>query len=169
MTLIWKTLLNKNNYWIFICGLSFGAVPGTEFINIARDDQFSTLEPGPFAQQMNIHPGYHVSRHGAECLVEPYMSCKFTYQLSYYQFYADSPNPNLQLMGSLLEGARVWYYSVARGTHASFGHPLAEPSLHWALGFCQWFKEADVTLGFQILSSCLRWLLSRQGGLWGRA
>ena len=61
--------------------------------------------------------------------------------------------------GSLFEGARAWYYSVAGGTGAVFTLPHKMPNFI-SLGFCTWNIIANKVPGFRINTSCIKGIKS---------
>lgn len=62
---------------------------------------------------MNIRIRYHVYRHRVHYVIDPYMPNRFARQFGYDQLYVSNTNHTLGFEGSLLDGARAWYYSIA--------------------------------------------------------
>src|SRR3954463_13971512 len=103
------------------------------------------LAPGPFSWLLNIHPGYHLFRRETECWIEPYTPSRFARQFGYDQLYVGSPNSDLVAQGTLLEGARAWFYSIAGGTGATFSLPSSRPRLLCSLNFgCRFLAATGV-------------------------
>src|SRR5438270_7347841 len=100
------------------------------------------LAPGPFTWLLNIRPGYHLFRREMECWIEPYTPSRFVSQFGYDQLYVGNPNSDLAVRGTLLEGARAWFYSTAGGTGATFFLPSSLPKLLCSLNFSCWFLAA---------------------------
>src|SRR4051812_30489411 len=100
------------------------------------------LAPGPFTWLLNIRPGYHLFRREMECWIEPYTPSRFARQFGYDQLYVGTPNSDLNARGTLLEGARAWFYSVAGGTGVTFSLPSLHPKLLCSLNFSCWFLAA---------------------------
>src|SRR4051812_42179579 len=98
--------------------------------------------PGPFTWLLNIRLGYHLFRREMECWIEPYTPSRFTRQFGYDQLYVGNPNPGLNVRGTLLAGARVWFYSIIGGTEATFSLPSSQPRSLYSLNFCCWFWAA---------------------------
>src|SRR4051812_13045594 len=110
------------------------------------------LAPGSFAWLLNNHPGYHLFHRKMECWIEPYTPSRFTRQFGYDQLYVGNPNSGLTIRGTLLEGARAWFYSIAGGTGNTFSLPSSQPRLVCSLNFCCWFSVAT---GVEVLPSFL--------------
>src|SRR3954469_24682551 len=115
---------------------------GGSFVDLAGEDGSTTLAPGPFTWLLNIRPRYHLFRREAECWVEPYTPSRFARQFGYDQLYVGNPNLDLAAQGTLLEGARAWFYSIAGGTGVTFSLPSSQPKLACSLNFCCWFLTA---------------------------
>src|SRR4051812_34650725 len=77
-----------------------------------------------------------------ECWIEPYTPSRFACQFGYDQLYVGNANPELSTQGTLLEGARAWFYSIAGGTGALFPNPSSRPKLLCSLNFCCLFLMA---------------------------
>src|SRR3954463_8775470 len=77
-----------------------------------------------------------------ECWIEPYTPSRFARQFGYDQLYVGNPNSELTVQGTLLEGARAWFYSVAGGTGFTFSLPSLQPKLLCSLNFGCWFLAA---------------------------
>src|SRR3954466_14234995 len=97
------------------------------------------LAPGPFTWLLNIRPGYHLLRWEMECWIEPYTPSRFARQFGYNQLYIGNPNLDLIVRGTLFEGARAWFYSIAGGTGVTFSLPSLQPNLLCSLNFDCWF------------------------------
>lgn len=123
------------------------------FDDLVKGDEFTVLRSGPFMWLLNIHLGYHVSRHGVYCLIEPYMPFCFAHQFGYDQLYDGNANPELCTWSSQFDCARAGFYSVARGTRASFVPPFLHPKFHRSLNFCRWYSTASQASGFELLIS----------------
>lgn len=82
-----------------------GATDGMSFVDLARDDRFTMLAPGPYAWLINICPRYHMSWHGVHCQIESYQPSDFAHQFGYYQLYVGNTNSGLCARGSLPDGA----------------------------------------------------------------
>src|SRR4051812_32373749 len=110
------------------------------------------LAPGPFTWLLNIRPGYHLFRREMECRIEPYTPSRFARQFGYDQLYVGNPNSDLAARGTLLEGARAWFYSTAGGTGVTFLLLSLQPKLLCSLNFGYWFLAAT---GVEVPSSFL--------------
>src|SRR3954469_5728299 len=115
---------------------------GGSFVDLAGEDGSTTLAPGPFTWLLNIRPRYHLFRREAECWVEPYTPSRFARQFGYDQLYVGNPNLDLAAQGTLLEGARAWFYSIAGGTGVTFSLPSSQPKLLCSLNFGCWLLAA---------------------------
>ena len=111
-------------------------------MDLAGEDGSTMLAPGPFTWLLNIRPGYHLFRREIECWIEPYTHSRFARQFGYDQLYVGNPNSDLTARGTLLEGARAWFYSVAGGTGVTFSLPSLQPKLLCSLNFGCWFLAA---------------------------
>src|SRR5436189_3310094 len=100
------------------------------------------LAPGPFTWLLNIRPGYHLFRREVECWIEPYTPSRFARQFGYDQLYVGNPNSGLAARGTLLEGARAWFYSIAGGTGVTFSLLSLRPKFLCSLNFGCWFLAA---------------------------
>src|SRR3954463_563798 len=100
------------------------------------------LAPGPFTWLLNIRPGYHLFRRKMECWIEPYTPSQFARQFGYDQLCVGNPNSELTIQGTLLEGARAWFYSITGGTGVTFLLPSSQPKLLCSLNFGCWFLAA---------------------------
>src|SRR4051812_22376283 len=109
---------------------------------LGRDDGSTMLAPGLFTQLLNIRPGYHLFRREMECWIEPYTPSLFARQFGYDQLYVGNPNSVLVARGTLLEGARAWFYSIVGGTEVTFSLPSLHPKLLCSLNFGCWFLAA---------------------------
>ena len=76
-------------------------------------------------------------------MIKPYTTSHFARQFGYDQLYVSNPNTGLRFSGNLFEGARVWYYSVARGTGAIFSLPHRMPNCYIGLSFFTWYFIAS--------------------------
>src|SRR4051812_36543134 len=77
-----------------------------------------------------------------ECWIEPYTPSWFARQFRYDQLYVGNANPELGVRGTLFEGPRAWFYSIAGGTGTSFSLPSPQPKLLCSLNFGCWFYMA---------------------------
>src|SRR3954470_3508824 len=150
---ICQFLSRPENYLLYRCPPSFDeAVDGGSFMDLAEEDGSTMLAPGPFTWLLNIRPGYHLFRREAECWIEPYTPSRFARQFGYDQLYVGNPNSDLAVQGTLLEGTRAWFYSIAGGTGATFLLPSSRPKLLCSLNFGCWFLAAT---GVEVPSSFL--------------
>src|SRR3954465_14593254 len=115
---------------------------GGPFVDLARDNGSTMLAPGPFTWLQNIRPGYQLFHREMECWIEPYTPSRFARQFGYDQLYVGNPNSDLTAWGTLLEGARAWFYSVVGGTGITFSLPSLQPKLLCSLNFGCWFLAA---------------------------
>src|SRR4051812_12937520 len=124
---------------------------GGTFADLAKDDGYTVLAPGPLSWLLNIRPGYHLFHREMECWIEPYTPSRFARQFGYNQLYAGNLNSELTVRGTLLESARTWFYSIAGGTEVTFSLPSSQPKLLCSLNFGCWFLAAtsvEVPLSF---------------------
>src|SRR3954467_1588537 len=136
-------LSRPENYQLYRCPPSFDeTVNDGSFVNLAREDGSTMLAPGPFTWLLNIRPGYHLFRREMECWIEPYTPSRFARQFGYDQLYVGNPNSDLAVRGTLLEGARAWFYSIAGGIRATFLLPSSRHKLLCSLNFGCWFLAA---------------------------
>jgi len=77
-------------------------------------------------------------------------------QFGYDQLYIGNPNTGLRFNGNLFEGARAWYYSVARGTGAVFGLLHKMPNYYVSLGFCTWYFITSRVPSFGMNTFCIK-------------
>jgi len=156
-----KTILNGNDYQLDRCFPEIhDASYRDRFADSETPDGFTRLSSGVFWWLINIRPGYLVFRQGNSCTLEPYMSYWFARQFGYDQLYIGNPNPRLHFSGNLFEGARAWYYSVARGTGAIFTLPHKNPNFYASFDFCSWYFMANQVPGFGINTSYIRGIKS---------
>ena len=101
-------------------------------------------------------------RSGDTCYLEPYVPSRFARQFGYDQLYVGNPNTSLAFMGSLIGGARTWWFYIAGCTEARLCMPLRSPNLQTILGFYQWYRTSNFTpIGFSINSFGMK-LISRR-------
>src|SRR3954463_12512924 len=125
-----QLLSHPENYLLYRCPPSFDeTVDGGSFVDLAEEDGTTMLAPGPFTWLLNIRHGYHLFRREMECWIEPYTPSRFARQFRYDQLYVGNPNSDLATRGTLLEGARAWFYSIAGGTRVTFSLPSSQPKL----------------------------------------
>src|SRR4051812_37882814 len=141
-----RQLLSRlENYQLYRCPPSFDkTVDGGSFVDLAGEDGSTMLAPGPFTWLLNIRPGYHLFHWKMECWIEPYTPSRFARQFGYDQLYVGNPNSDLAAQGTLLEGARAWFYSIAGGTGATFLLPSSRRRLLCSLNFGRWFLAATI-------------------------
>src|SRR4051812_11108535 len=140
-----QLLSRPENYQLYRCPPLFDkTVDGGSFVDLAGEGGSTVLAPGPFTWLLNIRPGYHLFRREMECWIEPYTPSRFARQSGYDQLYVGNPNSDLAAQGTLLEGARAWFYSIAGGTAVTFSLPSSQPKLLWSLNFGCWFLAATI-------------------------
>src|SRR4051812_29513033 len=138
-----QLLSHPENYQLCRCPPSFDeTVDDGSFVDLAGEEGSTMLAPGPFTWLLNIRPGYHLFRREMECWIEPYTPSQFARQFGYDQLYVGNPNLDLTARGTLLEGARAWFYSIVGGTGATFLLPSSQPRLLCSVNFCCWFLAA---------------------------
>src|SRR4051812_15024554 len=138
-------LSRPENYQLYRCPPLFDkTVDGGSFVDLAGGDGSTVLAPGPFTWLLSIRPGYHLFRREMECWIEPYTPSRFARQSGYDQLYVGNPNSDLAAQGTLLEGARAWFYSIAGGTGATFLLPSSRRRLLCSLNFGRWFLAATI-------------------------
>jgi len=90
------------------------------------------------------------------CTIKPYLPSPFTHQFGYGQLYMRNLNTSLHFSGNLFEGARAWYFQVARGAGKMFNLPQRTPNAYTSLSFCTWYVIADMVPGYEINASCIK-------------
>src|SRR3954463_5788139 len=89
-----------------------------------------------------------------EYWIEPYTLSRFARQFGYDQLYVGNPHSELTVQGTLLEGARRWFYSVAGGAGVIFSLPSLQPKLLCSLNFGCWFlATTGVGVPFSFLTN----------------
>jgi len=137
MFFVRKFILSILNYQLDRCFPEIsGASYGDKFADLEGSDYFIRLPYGVFWWLINIQPGYLILRQDDSCTIEPYVPSHFARQFGYGQLYVGNPNAVLRFNGNLFEGARAWYYSVARGTRAVFSLRHRTPNCYISLSFC---------------------------------
>jgi len=122
----------------------------------------SPMSRGVFEWLVSIRPSHLLFRSGDTCYLEPYVPSRFARQFGYDQLYVGNPNPDLNFMGSLIDGARAWQFFTADGTGARLRTPLRDPGLRTTLCFCQWYAASNSTPpGFNANSSGVRLIAHR--------
>jgi len=105
---------------------------------------------------MSIRPGYLIFRQGDTCMIEPYLPSRFARQFGYDQLYVGNPNTDLHFSGNPFDGARAWYFHVARGMEVLSSLPPRSPNAYINLGFCNWYVVANTVLGYEMNTSCIK-------------
>jgi len=142
MFFVRKCILNISKYQLDRCFPEIaGASYRDKFAELVGPDDFTRLSSAVFWWLINIRPGYLIFRQGNSCTIEPYMPSRFARQFGYDQLYVSNPNAGLCFSENLFEGARAWYYSVARGTKAIFSLPHKTPNCYTSLSFCTWYSR----------------------------
>jgi hypothetical protein len=152
-----KALNQHSNYEFFRCFPYFAESGfGLSFEDASDGKNYSVLALGCFRWLLNIRPGYLIYRSGAICRMEPYMPCRFARQFGYDQCYIGNPNDRLSYEGSLIDGARGWYWYIAGCTGAKFSLPSREPALRMSLAYCKWHRAANTfSTGYNFSTSGL--------------
>jgi len=102
----------------------------------------TSLSRGVFEWLVGIRPSSGVQERDT-CYLEPYVPSRFARQFGYDQLYVGNPNTSLAFMGSLIGGARTWWFYIAGCTEARLCMPLRTPNLQTTLEFCQWYRTSN--------------------------
>lgn len=107
-----------------------------------EEDGYLCMSAKAFSWLVSIKFEYLVYRLVGDCGIESYMPFCFARQLGYYQLFIGNPNPELGYVGSLLDGARAWYWNIASATLASYKNLIEALNFQMSLAFCKWFAIA---------------------------
>ena len=58
----------------------------------------------------------------------------------------------------MYEGARAWYFNMARGIETRFNLPQKVPNSYASLGFCAWYIITDSIPDYNIKNTCIKWI-----------
>jgi len=114
-----RLVKRQDSYSLFLC---FPHILGTQYGEKVRDvgDDRSSLGEGTFKWLISIMPSHLVYRCGDVCHLEPYLPSRFDRQFGYENLYIGNPHPQLEYMGSLIDGARAWSHFITGCTRADF-------------------------------------------------
>lgn len=89
------------------------------------------------------------------------MPNRFACQFGYDQVYVGNANFELSHQGSLINGVRAWYFTIAGGNGTMSLFSPKDPRLNFTLGFFKWYTAVNQTPGMRLRTSCMKEFIAK--------